>query len=597
MRADGSAWALAAAAVVTLAAVSGGAFEAGWAAAAGGLMALVAGAAVMRWRGAVRPDEAGFLALMAWATVSAVVCAASPLAAKLTLGAWLGAWLLWTGLRRSSAVARTHLLRGLVAAGAVLAAGVIAEWWAFSVPRVGGLLENPNLTAALLAPLVAAVPAAVGRPPVRWLATGVLLAAVVLTGSRAGVAAAGLALVLLLPEGAPRRTAIALAALGVGALIVWRAALQPDPLAWQRPRIWKAVTRLAWSQPLVGLGPGGLADAAGRARIPHDELLGRFQRRPTSAESTVVGVLVQTGLPGLGLAAAAAVLWLRRFHRRGGLRAPPSVGVVAAVAVVAALHDVLELTVVLWWWALVVGAVDPAVEPGGGPTSAGIGRAGRWAAALVVAWVVLWALVQPAAASWLWRTRAGALDVGRLARLEPWMEQPMLSRATELLASPAWSWDEAGEASYWSGRAVAVHRGRAEAWAWAARVQARIASDLREPAAAQRARTCWQEACRLEPRLPWYLLEWALLERSLGARDRAVELAARAVESEPRFVRGWMLLARLELERGRRGAAADDLRRAETALAAGRGRRLTAYERDLLEAPEWPLDALRGAVP
>jgi len=143
---------------------------------------------------------------------------------------------------------------------------------------------------------------------------------------------------------------------------------------------------------------------------------------------------------------------------------------------------------------------------------------------------------------------------------------------------------------------VTVHSGSARAWAWAARVQARVATEMGGGGAADRARSSWRSACELEPHLPWYRLEWAQLERSLGARERATELCRRAVESEPAFVRGWLLLARLELDRGRMEAAAADLGRAEGALAAGRGRLLTGYERELQLAPAWQLSSLREAI-
>jgi uncharacterized membrane-anchored protein len=82
----------------------------------------------------------------------------------------------------------------------------------------------------------------------------------------------------------------------------------------------------------------------------------------------------------------------------------------------------------------------------------------------------------------------------------------------------------------------------------------------------------------------------------LGRFDEARSLAERAVSEEPRFVRGWLLLARLELDMGRRDAAREALARAVEASERGRWRLLSGYERDLVVTPRWQLEELSRAL-
>ncbi len=83
------------------------------------------------------------------------------------------------------------------------------------------------------------------------------------------------------------------------------------------------------THPLFGVGPGGLVDAAGPTRLLHEDHVGQHQFLVTYAESTPLGLLVQTGAVGLALAVVAAGLWLRRgrgtmANRPLRLCSPPS---------------------------------------------------------------------------------------------------------------------------------------------------------------------------------------------------------------------------------------------------------------------------------
>jgi len=102
---------------------------------------------------------------------------------------------------------------------------------------------------------------------------------------------------------------------------------------------------------------------------------------------------------------------------------------------------------------------------------------------------------------------------------------------------------------------------------------------------------------KLEPHLPWYPYRWALFERALGETERAVSLTEHAVETEPNFVRGWLLLARLELDRGRVDAARKAFDRVQIIREDSLNRLGLQYHRDLVACPERQIEELRGILP
>ncbi len=185
-----------------------------------------------------------------------------------------------------------------------------------------------------------------------------------------------------------------------------------------------------------------------------------------------------------------------------------------------------------------------------------------------------------------------------MLRLEPLDDLAARRRIGFLLAKAAWSREEAGEALFWSEHVVRVHAGAASSWALAGRVNGKILRDLGMwPATLERAREAFRRACELEPRLPWYWLDRARLERAAGDAGRAREFALRAVEVEPNCVGGWLLLARLDLDQGREERARTDFDRAREARRCLRGRVLESYERALLYAPAWQWRELQEALP
>ncbi len=334
---------------VTVAAVLGGAFFPGPRLVIGVLLALLLGLfGSQQWRQSLAPFEWALLAMVGWGVVSATVVGMSPLASKEVLTGWVVAWCLWIAARRASPRSAAMGATVLIAAALLVVGGIGLEAFGRGDLRVGGLLENPNVAASLL---VVSVPLAGlfwSGPQRRWLvlvAIG-LVGGVVLTGSRAGLLAVLATGVVLLPRG---RTRIVGLTIGIGAttaVLVWRFFSHPEILAWFRPAIWLAVVRLWATHPLLGVGPGGLADAAGPVRLLHESHVGQHQFLVTYAESSPLGLLVQTGLVGLGFAVVAAGLWLRQVRRDGALAFAPLGSVVVGMAVMATFHDFVNIEVV-----------------------------------------------------------------------------------------------------------------------------------------------------------------------------------------------------------------------------------------------------------
>jgi hypothetical protein len=369
-------------------------------------------------------------------------------------------------------------------------------------------------------------------------------------------------------------------------------------LAWFRPAIWLAVLRLWVSRPIFGVGPGGLVDAAGVERLLHSDHVGQHQFLISYAESSPLALLVQTGIVGFVIVALAIFAWCQRARRSHSL-SKPLVAALAAMAVMAVFHDFLTIGVVLWWWALCLGLMEAMVCPqlvAEGQSASVDGR--RALAGLIFAFIVLWGVVQPAGARWLWRsgTRDDAL-VARSVRAEPWFDAPLEWRVRDLLKHDSWNWIVAAEAISHGERAVRIHPGAARLWSVLGMAHARVVTDLGPwPDSVDGARKAFSRAVELEPHQPWAWLEWARLERNLGHTTDAVNLVRQALDAEPHAVRARLFLARLELDRGNYGAAREAYTKAVDSHRLRAQRRLSSYERELLAAPAWQFREIGRAV-
>jgi hypothetical protein len=584
--------------VVALSAVLGGAFSPGPRIVIGVLLAVILGWSAATAKGRLRAEEWAFLVFIGWGVVAAVVAASTPLAARESVVVWLITWGLWVFARRVGERGVRVSSFAFASAAVVLALGVILEAAGAGRIRVGGLLENPNITASLLLVAIPMVLMIDARPGWSLATGGFVLLGLVVTGSRAGLLAVLIAGVVILPRGRTRKFGLLAGGLGVAGVIAWRLASQPDILAWFRPAIWGAVIRIWGTRLWSGVGPGGLADAAGVERLLHSDHVGHHQFLIAYAESTPLAVLVQTGLVGALIAVAAGVLWWLGWRRRGALSHHLG-GALAAMAVIGAFHDLLTVDVVLWWWALTIGLM----EAHGAPPLAETNDRERILPFQIVlgmafAFVVLWGVVQPAWARWLWRSSGPEAGVvARATRAELWFDTPLEWQTRGLLRRTPWGWDQAAEAVALSQEAARIHPGAARLWSLVGIVHARVVTDLGPwPDSVQRAQKAFARAVELEPHQPWPWLEWARLERNLGHTNRAVELVTRALEEEPHAVRARLFLARLLVDLGEEETAREAF---DAALRSARLRNrpgLNAYERELLSAPAWQFRELDGVL-
>jgi hypothetical protein len=585
-------------AVVALAAILGGAFYPGPRVVVGVLLAAALGWAMTAMREPLLPEEWVALGFVLWGVVSAVVVAAAPLSAREAITVWLVTWGLWLVARRARKSSLQASVLLLTATALILALGVVLEAVGLGGLRVGGLLENPNVTASLLVVSLPAVFLVEGRREWRIAAAVALTLGLVLTGSRAGLLAMLAVVAVILPKGKLKFVGLLSGGVGVAAALGWRFVSQPDILAWFRPAIWSAVLRVWASHPLCGVGPGGLVDAAGVQRLLHADNVGQRQFLIAYAESSPLAVLVQTGLVGFLIVIVALFIWWRRVHGDHRISRMMTSALVA-MAVICAFHDMLTVDVVLWWWALIIGLIEAqatpplaATEQLKSPTES------RAAAGLVLSFAILWGVVQPAWARWVWRCEGPNLDVAaRTMRAEPWFDAPLEWQTRELLAQAQWNWETVAQATALSAEAVRVHPGAARLWSIRGMVHARVVADFGPwPDSVDGARKAFSRAVEIEPHQPWSLLEWARLERNLGHTDEAVSLVRRALDEEPHAVRARLFLARLELDRGEVEAAREAY---EGALESARLRTrldLNTYERELLGAPAWQFRELAEAL-
>jgi hypothetical protein len=586
------------AAVVSLTAVIGGFFYPLPRVVIGVVMVLLAGAVILLLH-RLRSEEWMLLPPLIWGIVSALLVASMPLRAKEILSAWLITWLLWLTARRLHETTRQNVQLVLIATGVILSLGVIAECLGRGATKVGGLLESSNMTAGLLFPTLVVVVARLKswRPGPGWLpgaCLGLLGLGLVLTGSRAGLLAAVAAAVVMLPAWRHRLIASGLGGLALTALLVWRYATHTEPLAWHRFSIWGALLQLSADHPLLGVSPGALPAWAGQVRIAYPEQLVHHPYLITYAESTPIGAVLQIGMVGAVLLGIGLVVWIRRLWLDGQLSSTQLRGTLVAMVVFAAFHDLLEVEIVLWWWALLIGTMEIT------PDTSAVARP-RWARAVTaigLMGLLLWGLVQPAYATLRWVSVDSSEELAeQVMRIEPWLAVPAQWVSINYLGRPSWTWSEAAAAMVWSKRAVAAQPDNAASLNRMAQTHFRVVNELGySPQLLTEARHGFARACELEPHLPWYWIGWAQLERAQGQLDRARALALRAVSEEPSCVRGWLLLARIELDLGRIERARQALIRADEARQHVPGRPFTRYEQDLLAAPAWQWQQLEGLL-
>jgi hypothetical protein len=269
------------------------------------------------------------------------------------------------------------------------------------------------------------------------------------------------------------------------------------------------------------------------------------------------------------------------------------------MATLGLFHDYLTIDPVLWWWAVLAGCLGCSIHRNEDEASVTRSGALHWSMGVVMIWLTAWGMLTPAYARHVWLQGEPTTDhVVRTLRIEPWLSAAPAGRVQRLLDSPgAWSWMEAAEALSWARTAVETHPGLARRWADLGRVHMRILSDLGGTDHDVEAATiALDRACELDPHLHWNWLERARLERVLGSHQNALGFVRRALAEEPNAVRGWLMLGRLELEQGRLAEAQKALEEAIQRAGLDVRPGLTAYEHELLEAPEDQIEFLERAL-
>lgn len=454
--------------------------------------------------------------------------------------------------------AQAGALLGVVAAGGATAVFLVVERLARGV-RPGGPLEHPGLSAALALLALALLPALAAPPLARAVGGAVLLAGIVASGSRAamlGAVAVALVWGWSRADRQVRAGALALAVISLTGLAA-RLLTDADPLRWERVRIWQVALRTALVEAPWGAGPAGFADAALPHNFPREGELARFYREPSLAESDLLQLAGSLGLPGVALAAALAVLLLRRSTAAGR-------GVLAVLAVTSAVTTQLPVPAV---------AIAAALAVAGTLRRPRATALWRCAPAQAGAGGVCLAVVVGLALSW---PRPGitadaetlAAEARRLAGSDP-------ARATVVASEAVRRRSRWGEGHRLLG---SLHLARG--------------LERREAALVERAAEAFAAARELNPRDAFAAYGEAECTAILGHRGQARQLARLAVREEPHFARAWLLLAALELGEGRLQPACDALRQAEGGRRAALGVvMISAYERELAR---W--DSARAAL-
>ncbi len=536
----------------------------------------------------IRLEDLFWWAMIGWGVVAALGVSGGALESKATLATWAGGWVIWAAAGRASGRGRRTVSILLVVGAGLLGAAVVAS--TCGAPR---LINNHNISVAMIVSAVPLVFVLFRSPWKARSAAALMLIPVVLTGSRAGVLAVLVIAICLWPAGQSRRWVIFLGGVGTVAAAAWRLISRPESLAWHRWRIWGAIVESIGDRPLWGIGGGGVAEAMGPYRLEHMAEVGRWGHVIGGAENMPLGLALRVGLPALILAAVALGIWFRRFRRP----TPATNAILGAMIMMGLFHDFWSEPAVLWWWAAIVALLTLRPRKTDKMQARGLGVT-RWPMALAVGGLSAWALVQPAWAQWLWWQSGPAAETTVMAvRAEPWFSQPMRWRVEDLLAERHWTWAQASESLEWSRRNLEIQPGSAGAWDLQGRVHTRIVEEFGAwPATVENARSAFAHASSLEPRLPWYPYHRALLERGLGNISGARRLAAEAVVLEPSFVRGWLLLARLDLDAGHLDSAGVAFDRAIASRDSGELKSWTSYHRDLIWCPDWQVEALEGVL-
>lgn len=437
---------------------------------------------------------------------------------------------------------------------AVFAAGLSCALWLVAERlavggRPGGPFGNPNLAATVV--VLAMTHALQLRGFRGWAWLPLLLAGVLAAGSRAAMLAVMVLFAFWLGLRWRRkfRVLLALGAALAALAFFLRMAFDPDPLRFERVRIWKAALKTAWDFAPWGTGPGGFGDAVLPRNFPREGEFARFHRIPDLAESDLLQLSASLGVPGLVLAGGLAWSTLRAWAGRGRLALSPAL----ALAVTGLFHSQL-LWPVLAFFAVSAGRFS-----------------GQWRLKIAPtqALLLLWPLLMWGALALPWpHGGLGPSTQERLAKVKETLraendDDEKLAGALVEAADLAGQLPRSGEA-----------------WRVLAAVQLRLARTTGDASAAQAAVTTFRRAQEANPQDVWAFYGEAEAWVALGQWEAARGAALRALALEPNCVPCWLTLAQTQLFLGMPEPARQSFRKALRAEARARGYPfVSSYER------------------
>jgi tetratricopeptide (TPR) repeat protein len=490
-----------------------------------------------------------------------------------TLGLLLYSLVRGMGDEPGRATARPFLMALLaVSMGEALLA--LIQRFGFGIPRPAGTMGNANELAELLLygcaaawgllPLIVETPR---RRVVAAVVTVLLTGALLATRSRGALLVALVAVSVLLMRRYGRWRVMA----GVAVLLlVFLTVPNPlserfmgkgDPYAFDRIAIWRAATRIAVAHPL-GVGPGHFQFYWPAYRGPSSGAIVRFAKQANTAHSEFFSALSEQGFPGavlfLGLGVVAVVSWRRAISSND-----PNLRAVAMLPFISGLHAVVEcnyhilglLLINATAFAMVCGRTwKPFAE-----IPVRIGGAIKWAGATLL--TVLVVLSGLTFAGW-WFERQGndALLAGDPVTAE---NRYLLAVASDpLRASFA---DKASAAAFRTGstgagggnfaRAIELEIEAAQRNPLEAQYPTRLAFLYsRSTAMVPPARRGWlydgalaacDRAISLNPHAVDVRYLKAVILNELGRPDTARREISLALQDEPRYAKGWVLLGDL----------------------------------------------------
>jgi len=528
------------------------------------------------------------LTALGWGLTAAICVSPDHFESRRYLTAWFMTWLIFVALRRTKTSGRQTLRVFLLSGAALLAAGIFLEYIGLRAPRAGGLFSNSNLAAALIFPVIPLCFRQQTRI-LRILPPVLGSAAILLTGSRAGLIALLLIGFMLWPENRSRRPAAIVLGLSALGALAWRISLNPESLAWFRWKIWAAVLRFVGENPLFGAGGAELATVMGPYRIPHPVEAAHWGHVIGAAENSFLGIAARIGIPGLLFVLAALGLWVFRLRPISRWK----LGILLGALVFLLFHDFLEEPEVLWWWAAVAALIDT------GPPPLPERLRKPLPAMLLTAALASCLLLEPSMALMMWYRTTPTVETATRALQADASCVPALRWLTErsIRQSPG-DWDSALAALELSKKECRIRKGDAEAWSRQGWLRFLIAGRLGTfPELLEGARRCLQRAGELEPRLPWYPYRLARIEIAVGRYGAAEKDLEAALEREEHFTRAWLLLARVRADLGDiEGARRAFVKAKECRDLLRNGHANISYHYAVLHAPELPFRQLEDLL-